>query len=376
MEPRDRSVQVIFGIEGTNQTQVLKQPDVLMVFHVLRDYYTLEQVRVNYDYYTPRTDHSYGSSLGPSIQAIMACQVGKPDEAYEHFIRAARADLRDVRGNAGDGIHAASAGGMWQAVVFGFAGLRLSAQGWTVTPRLPKHWKRLAFKFFQHGQLQAVDIRNKRPIKGIIFDLDGVLTDTAEFHYRGWKRLADEEGLPFDREANEALRGVPRRESLLLILKGKPYPEEELQEMMERKNRYYLEFIREIKPSDLLPGALRFLQELRQAGLKAAIGSASKNAGEVIERLGIKELFDAVSDGHSVERQKPAPDLFLHAAAQLGLDPAECVVVEDAAAGVAAAKAGGFYTVGLGPRERVGEADVVYPSLENVHLDQMLRDLA
>lgn len=376
MEPRDRSVQVIFGIEGTNQTQVLKQPDVLMVFHVLRDYYTLEQVRVNYDYYTPRTDHSYGSSLGPSIQAIMACQVGKPDEAYEHFIRAARADLRDVRGNAGDGIHAASAGGMWQAVVFGFAGLRLSAQGWTVTPRLPKHWKRLAFKFFQHGQLQTVDIRNKRPIKGIIFDLDGVLTDTAEFHYRGWKRLADEEGLPFDREANEALRGVPRRESLLLILKDKPYPEEKLQEMMERKNRYYLEFIREIKPSDLLPGALRFLQELHQAGLKAAIGSASKNASEVIERLGIKDLFDAVSDGHSVERQKPAPDLFLHAAAQLGLDPAECVVVEDAAAGVAAAKAGGFYTVGLGPRERVGEADVVYPSLENVRLEQMLRDLA
>ena len=376
MEPRDRSAQVIFGIEGTNQTQVLKQPDVLMVFHVLRDYYTLEQVQVNYDYYTPRTDHTFGSSLGPSIQSIMACLVGKPEDAYEHFIRAARADLRDVRGNAGDGIHAASAGGLWQAVVFGFGGLRLSPNGWTVTPRLPKHWKRLAFKFFQHGKPQEVEILNKRKIKGFIFDLDGVLTDTAEFHFRGWKRLADEEGLPFDREANEALRGVPRRESLLLILKNKQVSEEELQEMMDRKNRYYLEFIREIKPTDLLPGALRFLKELHQAGLKAAIGSASKNAGEVIERLGIVELFDAVSDGHSVERQKPAPDLFLHAAAQLGLDPGECVVVEDAAAGVAAAKVGGFFAVGLGPQERVGAADVVYPSLENVHLEQVLRDLA
>jgi len=213
-------------------------------------------------------------------------------------------------------------------------------------------------------------------IKGFIFDLDGVLTDTAEYHFRGWKRLADEEGLPFTREDNEALRGVPRRESLLLILKGKTVSEEKLQEMMERKNQYYLEFIHEIKPSDLLPGALRFLEELRAAGLKAAIGSASKNAGEVIERLGIGSLLDAISDGHSVERQKPAPDLFLHAAAQLGLNPHDCVVVEDATVGIAAARAGGFRTIGLGPKERVGEADVVYPSLENVHLDQALRDLA
>jgi len=213
-------------------------------------------------------------------------------------------------------------------------------------------------------------------IKGFIFDLDGVLTDTAEYHFRGWKRLADEEGLPFTRTDNEALRGVPRRESLLLILKSQPVPEEKLQEMMDRKNRYYLEFIHEIKPSDLLPGALSFLQELRLAGLKTAIGSASKNAAEVIERLGIRSLFDAISDGHSVERQKPAPDLFLHAAAQLGLDPGECVVVEDAAAGVAAAKAGGFYTVGLGPLERVGAADAVFPSLDGVDPEQVLRALA
>ena len=213
-------------------------------------------------------------------------------------------------------------------------------------------------------------------IKGFIFDLDGVLTDTAEYHFRGWKRLADEEGLPFTREDNESLRGVPRRESLLLILKGKTVSEEKLQEMMKRKNQYYLEFIHEIKPSDLLPGALRFLEELRAAGLKAAIGSASKNAGEVIERLGIGSLLDAISDGHSVERQKPAPDLFLHAAVQLGLNPHDCVVVEDATVGIAAARAGGFRTIGLGPKERVGEADVVYPSLENVHLDQALRDLA
>lgn len=158
MEPRDRSVQTIFGIEGTNQTQVLKQPDVLMLLFLLRDRYSDKTVKINYDYYTPRTDHTYGSSLGPSIQAIMACEMGRSDEAYEHFIRAGRADLRDVRGNAGDGIHAASAGGMWQAVVFGFGGLRLTEAGWSIQPRLPAHWKRLAFKFYWKGEEQVIDI--------------------------------------------------------------------------------------------------------------------------------------------------------------------------------------------------------------------------
>lgn len=212
-------------------------------------------------------------------------------------------------------------------------------------------------------------------IKGFIFDLDGVLTDTAEYHFRGWKRLADEEGIPFTRQDNEALRGIPRRDSLMLVLQGRTYPEEKIQEMMERKNNYYLEFIREISPHDLLPGSRELLEEIRAAGLKSAIGSASKNAGEVIDRLGIRSLLDAISDGYSVQRQKPAPDLFLHAAGQLGLPPAVCVVFEDAAAGVEAALAGGFRTVGIGPQERVGLAELVLPSLEGQHLAKILEAL-
>jgi len=212
-------------------------------------------------------------------------------------------------------------------------------------------------------------------IRAFIFDLDGVITDTAEYHYRGWKRLADEEGIPFTREENEHLRGVPRRESLMLIIKGREYPEEKILEMMERKNNYYLAFIKEITPCDLLPGAKELLEEIRAAGMKNALGSASKNAPDVIQRLGIRDLFDAVSDGHSVERQKPAPDLFLHAAEQLGLSSAECVVVEDAAAGIEAALAGGFRTVGLGPKERVGKAEVILPSLEGVKLATLLNRL-
>jgi len=214
-----------------------------------------------------------------------------------------------------------------------------------------------------------------REIKAFIFDLDGVLVDTAEFHYRGWKRLADEEGIPFDRKANEALRGIPRRESLLLILQGRSFPEVKIQEMMERKNRYYVEFIQEITPYDMLPGALELLQDIRRSGLKSAIGSASKNTCQVVDKLGIEPLIDAISDGYSVENPKPAPDLFLHVAGQLGLPPALCVVVEDATAGVQAAIAGGFLSIGLGPMERVGAADLVFPSLEGVHLQQILSAL-
>ena len=213
-------------------------------------------------------------------------------------------------------------------------------------------------------------------IRGFIFDLDGVLTDTAEYHYRAWKRLADDEGIPFTREDNEHLRGIPRRESLLLILKGRTYPEEKIQEMMERKNNYYLEFIREISPADLLPGARELLEEIRQAGLKSALGSASKNAPDVVRRLGIAGLLDVVSHGGSVTKQKPAPDLFLYAARQLDLQPDECVVVEDAAAGIQAGRAGGFHTLGLGPRERVGEAEIVMDSLQNVRLNEILALLA
>jgi beta-phosphoglucomutase len=210
-------------------------------------------------------------------------------------------------------------------------------------------------------------------IHGFIFDLDGVLTDTAEYHYRGWKRLADEEGIPFTRDDNEHLRGIPRRESLMLILKQRTYPDEKIQEMMKRKNNYYLEFIREISPADLLPGARELLEEIHQAGLKSALGSASKNAPDVIQRLGIADLLDAVSHGGSVERQKPAPDLFLHATGQLHLQPQECVVVEDAAAGIEAGRAGGFHTLGLGPRERVGNAEHIMDSLKDARLSQILK---
>jgi len=158
LEPRRQSVQSLLGIERTNQVQALKQPDVLMLLYLLGDRYDVETKRVNWEYYEPRTDHTYGSSLGPAIHAILACELGMSEAAYEYFMRAALVDLEDVRGNAAEGIHGGSAGGVWQAVVFGFAGLRLTAEGYTLNPRLPAAWRRLAFSFRHHGLEVRVDL--------------------------------------------------------------------------------------------------------------------------------------------------------------------------------------------------------------------------
>ncbi len=382
-EPRDRSMQSLLGTDEVNRRQVLKQADVLMLLYLLRDRYDRRTWQANWDYYDPRTDYAYGSSLGPAIHAILACGLEKSEEAYEHFMRAALVDLEDLRGNTHEGIHAASAGGVWQAVVFGFGGIRLTDDGPVATPCLPPHWTRLKFRLRYRGQWHEFDLRPQGQarqcdfaIRGVIFDLDGVLTDTSEFHYLAWKRLADEEGIPFDRQLNESLRGISRRESLLRLLAGRSVGEAQIQEMMARKNRYYLEFIQNVTSENLSPGALDLLNELRAAGIKIAIGSASKNARMVIERLGITELVDVISDGYSVTRPKPAPDLFLHAAAQLGLSPARCLVIEDAAAGVEAALAAGMWVVGLGPRARVGAAHVVLFELAEVRWADLLDRLA
>ncbi|MBN3906176.1 MAG: beta-phosphoglucomutase [Nostoc sp. NMS1] len=419
-EPRDRSMQPILGVEKINKYQVIKQPDILMLLYLMRESadfpYSEKALQANWDYYAPRTDITYGSSLGPAVHAILASDLGKSTEAYEVFIHALMVDLEDNRGNTSDGIHGASAGGIWQAVIFGFGGIQITENGPVANPHLPDGWTRLKFKLhwgdkwhdfdlhhevgighgawgMGHGKKETTQITNAQSpilrltsaslgtsrsvqvpnpqfpipnIQGFIFDLDGVLTDTAELHYLAWKQLADEESIPFNRQDNEALRGVSRRASLMLILGDRPYTEAQIQEMMERKNRYYVELIQNMTSTDLLPGAIAFLDELRQAGIKIGIGSASKNARTVIERLGIADKVDAIADGYSVQQPKPAPDLFLYAAKQLGLEPAQSVVVEDAAAGIEAALAAGMWAVGLGPIERVGAAHVVLPSLEGI----------
>jgi beta-phosphoglucomutase len=212
----------------------------------------------------------------------------------------------------------------------------------------------------------------QRP-KAIIFDLDGVLTDTSEYHYKAWKRLADEEGIPFTREENdEHLRGVGRRDSLMYILKGREVSEEQIQVMMDRKNRYYTEMIKSMTPKDLVAGGRDLLNEIRMAGIKVAIASSSKNAHTVLERLEILSYLDGIADGNSVANSKPAPDLFIYAAGSVQVPTPDCLGVEDADAGIEAIKAAGMQALGIGPKERFHRADKVLPTLANLHLKDVL----
>ncbi len=205
-------------------------------------------------------------------------------------------------------------------------------------------------------------------LEAFVFDLDGVITDTAEYHFRAWKRLADEEGIPFSREDNDKLRGVSRRQSLQILLKGRSLPEDEMEAWMERKNNYYRAYLAEITPDNLLPGVETLLHEARANGIKLGIASASKNASDVINNLQIAHLLDAVGDGYCVSNPKPAPDLFIWVAGRLNVYPARAAVFEDAEAGIAAALKAGMFAIGLGPQERVGQAHRVFPSLANVAL--------
>lgn len=209
-------------------------------------------------------------------------------------------------------------------------------------------------------------------LSAVIFDLDGVITDTAEFHYQGWQRLADEHGIPFDREMNEALRGLSRRESLLRMLGGQEVSEDDLTAMMAQKNRYYVDFLDDMTPRDVLPGAIALVVEAKRRGLAVAIGSSSRNARQVLRQLGLTDLFDAIADGNSVEQAKPEPDLFLVAADLLGLAPERCVVVEDANSGVDAALAAGMVAVGVGPVDRVGHAQHRFATVADVDLSQVV----
>ena len=186
--------------------------------------------------------------------------------------------------------------------------------------------------------------------KGIIFDLDGVICFTDKYHYLAWKRLADKLGIYFDETINNRLRGVSRMESLEIILEKstKKYSKEEKEDFAEQKNKMYVELLEDMTPADLPKEVKTTLDDLRKQGVLLAIGSSSKNAKRILKHLGSENYFDAISDGTNITKSKPDPEVFLKAAEYLQLEPQECLVVEDAVAGIKAATAGGFDSAGLG----------------------------
>lgn len=211
-------------------------------------------------------------------------------------------------------------------------------------------------------------------ISACIFDLDGVIVDTAKYHFLAWKRLANEWGFDFTERNNEQLKGVSRMRSLEILLEigGVHLDDEAKQVAAARKNKWYVEYISKMDESELLPGAKSLLQEVRQSGLKTALGSASKNAALILERTHITEYFDVIVDGTKTSKAKPDPEVFLLCASELRIPSEECIVLEDAQSGIEAAIRAGMRAVGIGAPEILGKANLVVPSLTDISVQRLL----
>lgn len=212
-------------------------------------------------------------------------------------------------------------------------------------------------------------------IKAVLFDLDGVLVSTDEYHYYSWKKLSEEEGFGFfDHEFNHKFRGVARMECIEIITKasGKHYTPEQKLELADRKNRYFVESLSTVTTEVLLPGALSTLKELRKRGIKVAVASNSRNAKTIIDQSQIKELLDTIVDGFDITNSKPDPEVFLLAANNVDIPPAQCLVVEDAVAGIESARRAGMKALGIGTKERLPNADIVIPNLAAISVDDLL----
>jgi beta-phosphoglucomutase len=381
--------------------QVCKQADVLQAFVLAGNTIDMETKRRNFDYYEGVTVHD--STLSASTFAIVAANVGYAQKAYAYFLDTLRVDIDNLHGNTSHGVHMAAMAGSWLALAWGFGGMRVVDGRPAFSPSLPAAWSGYRFGVRWRDHHVRVTVKKDRveyaltegaqldilhrgkmvalyaghtvnlplhasarpPLKGVIFDLDGVIADTAVVHHAAWKRLAGEIGIAFDDSIGERLKGVDRRGSLDILLERatRAYSEDEKEILASRKNEFYRQQIESFGPHNLLPGARNAVESVRRAGLKTALASASRNAPLLLERLGIADLFDYVVDANHISRAKPDPEIFLAAARGLGLEPSECLGVEDAAAGIASIHAAGMKAIGIGHAQALAEADLLLPNV-------------
>ena len=368
--------------------QVIKQADTILSLLLLHDQFSFSQKKRDFDYYEPLTTGD--SSLSACIQGIIALELGYDDIGKKYARSTAFVDIEDLQGNTSEGLHTASMAGSWMMVVFGFAGLRYK-EGipWIYPHPFPVNWEELKFSLMTSSGLLSIRInsqwteyickkpcsagtqknievvhRNKKIIvndkpvkvktgpefKGAVFDLDGVITSTDDYHYQAWKYLADGMGWTFNREINHRLRGVSRIESLLIIaeVNNRVLNEAEIQVMTEKKNRRYLELLENLSDSDILPGTKEILSQLRKIGVKTALASASRNAGYIVDKLGLMKFFDFIVPVSDIAFGKPDPEIFIAASEGIHLLPDECVGFEDAQPGIEGIQAAGMKSVGIG----------------------------
>lgn len=407
---RDYPIERKWTIEKIHSRQISKQPDVLLAMFLLRDRFTLHEKRQNYRFYEQRCVHT--SSLSPSIHSILACDVGRYNQAYDYYLWSSRLDLDNFNNNTEEGLHISSMSGTWLNIVCGFGGLVYTGPQLEFSPILPPGWTAYRFKFVYRGRTIEVGVRadevslrllagetisvklyggevelsrapltapllpafvNRPQPKAILFDLDGVIVDTACLHYRAWKHIADLEGIFFDTHVNERLKGVSRRQSLDIILEraARSYSEEEIEALMKTKNDIYVESLKTLTAQDVLPGIIDFLDELRAANFKTAIVSASRNAGAILKAIGLDGRFDEIVTGEHTKMSKPDPEGLLLASQLLGIGPEFCVVIEDAAAGLKAAVSAGMRSIGIGDKTLLHQADYTLPSTRYLNLEKV-----
>lgn len=386
--------------------QVLKQADLVMVMFLLGDQFSLADKIRNYNYYEPLTTHD--SSLSPCIHSIISAEIGDTEGAYSYFDRTVRMDLDDINCNVKDGLHTAAMAGSWMSIVNGFGGMRLHGGLIFFNPTLPSQWDSYRFKIAVNGrlldifvnretvvytllegeemeiihrgnlvQLSAtgpVRISNVKKLEAVIFELDGIITDSGEYHYLAWKSLADELAIDFDRDKLERMKSVSRMESIEIMLEGSnlnlPVPVKGM--LAKKKNEKYKQLIRQMTPEDLLPGIRELLMSLQERGIAIGLASSNQNGPLVLERLKVGHYFQALADPGSIRKSKPDPEIFLQVAEMLAVSPDRCVGIEDATEGVAAIRAAGMKAVRVGDTAQLGVVDLRLSSTGELSAEKLI----
>ncbi|MEK5257354.1 beta-phosphoglucomutase [Paenibacillus sp. FSL F4-0125] len=387
--------------------QVLKQADLVMAMFLLGDQFSLADKIRNYNYYEPLTTHD--SSLSPCIHSIISAEIGDLAGAYSYFDRTVRMDLDDINRNVKDGLHTAAMAGSWLSIVNGFGGMRLCGGMLSFNPVLPAQWDSYRFKVTSGGQLldiyvddkvvvytllvgdvieilhkgNLVQLTAKKPLslsitkqlEAVIFELDGVITDSGEHHYLAWKALADELAISFDREKHVRLKGHSRMECLEILLEGSglnlPQPVKGM--LCNKKNEKYKQLIQQMTPDDLLPGIHSLLTSLKEKRIPVGLASTNENAMLILERLKIGRLFQAIADPKNIRKGKPDPEIYLQVTEMLGISPDCCVGVEDTEEGIAAVKAAGLKSVGVGDISMRDSAELWVPSTSELQVENLVQ---
>jgi len=380
--------------------RLCKQGDVVQAHAIGATHASQAQIRRDLAYYEPLTTHD--STLSATAFAIAAARSGEEGKALDYLRQTAFVDLDDLHANTSHGCHMAAMAGSWLALAQGWGGLTIEDGRLSLAPLCPDGWTSFSFRFRWQGAAvevavqggdarytliegpvpqfvdrgRTVDLSRGPALMGppafdaVIFDLDGVITDTAEAHYQAWKRLCDEEGIAFDRSVNEGLKGVERSQSLARIAEaaGIEIPDREFETMLVRKNAWYRQALADFGPGDLFPGVERLLADCRNARLKIGLASASRNARELIRRLGIESCFDFVADAAGIANGKPHPEIFTESARALGVAPDRCIGIEDSAAGITAIRAAGMLAVGVGDPGVLPGADLYFRETGDIRL--------